>query len=75
MLVALFHQRIVDGRQVELPDKWLALPNPWEIERPEYRLKIHFGGRVERPAGGDARQKSVWAGGITPATHLCNKAP
>ena len=31
----LFHQRIENGRQVETPDNWLALPNPWEIARPE----------------------------------------
>jgi len=51
----LFRQQIVHGRQVEAPDKWLALPNPWEILRPEVLLKIHFGGRVEQqttPGGG-----------------------
>ncbi len=31
----LFHKRIEHGWQVETPDKWLALPNPWEIARPE----------------------------------------
>jgi len=59
----LFHQRIVEGRQVETPDKWLALPNPWEVARPEFVLKVHFGGYVQRPVGGEARQKSVWADG------------
>lgn len=50
----LFKQNIVDGRQIETPDNWLALPNPWEIARPEYLFKVHFGGRVEHhnPEGG-----------------------
>jgi starch phosphorylase len=59
----LFHQRIVDGRQVETPDKWLALANPWEIERPEYAFRIRFGGRVERPAGAEPRGPSRWVDG------------
>jgi len=59
----LFHQRIVDGRQVETPDKWLALPNPWEIARPEYVLKVRFSGRVERPAGRKVRGRSAWIDG------------
>ena len=31
----IFKQRIVHGRQVELPDNWLHDDNPWEIARPD----------------------------------------
>jgi len=40
----LFNQKISNGEQVETPDKWLALPHPWETVRPEYILKVQFGG-------------------------------
>jgi starch phosphorylase len=40
----LFRQRIVDGRQVELPETWLQEPHAWEFERPETRYRIGFGG-------------------------------
>ena len=43
----MFAQAIVDGRQVEYPDHWLRLGNPWEIPRPELRYFVGFGGRVE----------------------------
>jgi starch phosphorylase len=43
----MFRQEIVDGHQVEEPDHWLRAGNPWEIERPEYTQRIHFGGRSE----------------------------
>jgi glycogen phosphorylase len=36
-----------DGYQVEEPDNWLRYGNPWEIERPESRFEVHFGGRVD----------------------------
>jgi glycogen phosphorylase len=42
----IFNQKIVNGRQVELPDEWLRLGNPWEFPRPEYTVKIRFGGRT-----------------------------
>ncbi|MBI4607742.1 MAG: glycogen/starch/alpha-glucan phosphorylase [Candidatus Rokubacteria bacterium] len=49
----IFRQVIRDGAQVEEPDNWLRLGNPWEVARPEYMLPVHFGGRVEPdPAGG-----------------------
>ncbi|MBL4762496.1 MAG: glycogen/starch/alpha-glucan phosphorylase [Gammaproteobacteria bacterium] len=44
----MFHQRIEDGHQVEEPDHWLRDGNIWELERPEYTQRIHFGGRVEQ---------------------------
>ncbi|MBN1808813.1 MAG: glycogen/starch/alpha-glucan phosphorylase [Planctomycetes bacterium] len=59
----LFHQKIVDGRQVEVPDNWLALPNPWEVERPEYRFKVRFGGEVEHRKESTGRGRSYWYGG------------
>jgi glycogen phosphorylase len=43
----MFHQHIETGYQVEDPDHWLRDGNPWELERPEYKQKIHFGGRTE----------------------------
>ncbi|HXH63915.1 MAG TPA: glycogen/starch/alpha-glucan phosphorylase [Mariprofundaceae bacterium] len=43
----MFRQLINDGHQVEEPDHWLRNGNIWEIERPEYAQRVHFGGRVE----------------------------
>jgi starch phosphorylase len=43
----MFEQQIKDGYQIELPDEWLRLGNPWELPRPEYALPVHFGGRLE----------------------------
>jgi glycogen phosphorylase len=42
----IFNQEIVDGYQVEKPDNWLKLGSPWEIERPEYEIRIQFYGNV-----------------------------
>ncbi|MBY0577980.1 MAG: glycogen/starch/alpha-glucan phosphorylase [Burkholderiales bacterium] len=43
----MFRQIIQNGRQIEEPDHWLRDGNPWEIERPEHTLRIHYGGRSE----------------------------
>src|SRR6185312_8194156 len=42
----MFRQTIVDGRQIEVPDYWLASINPWEFPRPEVSYRVQFGGRV-----------------------------
>jgi glycogen phosphorylase len=42
----IFHQKIKDGYQTELPDNWLRYGNPWEISRPEYLFPVHFYGKV-----------------------------
>ncbi len=52
----MFAQAIQNGRQVEQPDHWLRLGNPWEIPRPELRYLVGFGGRVSGDA--DARRWS-----------------
>ncbi len=58
----LFNQKITDGRQVEEPDNWLKMPNPWEIERPEFTFKIKLHGNVIRPVHyeNDPKKSSVW---------------
>ncbi|HSV45451.1 MAG TPA: glycogen/starch/alpha-glucan family phosphorylase, partial [Ramlibacter sp.] len=42
----MFHQRIVNGRQIEEPDYWLINGNPWEFMRPELSYTVRFGGRL-----------------------------
>src|SRR5499427_3857406 len=42
----IFHQRIVGGAQVEVPDGWLRYGNPWEIARSGDRFRVQFFGRV-----------------------------
>ncbi|MBL7006389.1 MAG: glycogen/starch/alpha-glucan phosphorylase [Spirochaetia bacterium] len=43
----IFKQHIVNGYQTEQPDDWLRYGNPWEIERSDISIPVHFGGRVE----------------------------
>ena len=43
----MFRQELINGYQLEEPDHWLRDGNPWELERPEYTQRIHFGGRTE----------------------------
>jgi starch phosphorylase len=43
----MFRQKIENGYQLEEPDHWLRNGHPWEVERPEYTQRIHFGGRTE----------------------------
>jgi starch phosphorylase len=56
----LFHQKIIDGRQVEVPDHWLAKPNPWEYVRPERVYRVRFGGRTERRTDRDGQTRTYW---------------
>lgn len=40
----IFNQKIVEGHQVESPDEWLKLGNPWEFARPEYAVTVKLYG-------------------------------
>ncbi|MBN1307654.1 MAG: glycogen/starch/alpha-glucan phosphorylase [Chitinispirillaceae bacterium] len=42
----IFNQKIVNGYQQELPEFWLQYRNPWEIERPEYKMTVKFYGKT-----------------------------
>lgn len=42
----LFEQKIIDGHQVELPDKWLQQENIWEIIKPTKAVEVRFGGNI-----------------------------
>ena len=56
----MFRQRIVDGRQVEEPDRWLRDGNPWEVARPEYTQRVSYGGRSEFYRTTDGVQRVHW---------------
>jgi starch phosphorylase len=57
----LFRQQIRDGWQIEVPEDWLTIGNPWEFERAEVTFPVGFGGRVEPKDGsGGAAPKFVW---------------
>ncbi len=56
----IFHQKIKDGYQVELPDEWLRLGCPWEFCRPENAVPIQFYGRTEVSAERNANNPVKW---------------
>src|SRR5690606_17038065 len=54
----LFKQRIVNGRQVEIPEDWLSFRNPWEFERRESAYRISFGGSITLAS--DSEHAALW---------------
>lgn len=43
----LFEQKIINGYQVEYPDRWLVNNNVWEFKRPNKAVEVHFNGHIE----------------------------
>lgn len=43
----IFDQRIENGWQVEVTDKWLRNGNVWEFSRPHFAQVVKFGGHTE----------------------------
>ena len=43
----LFHQMIIDGMQVELPDVWLPGGEVWLVPRTDRTFTVRFGGHVK----------------------------
>jgi starch phosphorylase len=44
----IFDQKIENGEQVEITDKWLRYGNPWEIPQPHIEFRVRFGGSTQR---------------------------
>jgi len=58
----MFRQVIQNGYQIEEPDHWLNYGNVWEINRPEYTQRVHFGGHTESFVDKEGVKRSRWAG-------------
>lgn len=56
----IFTQAISEGWQVEIPDKWLRLGNPWEIVRPNEKVEVKFGGHTEIYHDEKGNPKVLW---------------
>ncbi len=42
-----FRQKLINGKQVELPDQWLNNGNVWEVRRQKYAVDVKFYGNPE----------------------------
>ena len=56
----MFRQTIEDGYQHELPDNWLLHDHPWEVQRPEHRCTVPFGGQVSVELDAKGREHRIW---------------
>jgi len=56
----IFHQKFVDGWQIELTDNWLQLGNPWEIPRPERTYNVFLGGCTKGGFDKDGKYRVQW---------------
>ena len=43
----LFKQYIINNEQVEVPDQWLRIENPWEVRKANKTVDVRFYGYVE----------------------------
>ncbi|MBQ1566623.1 MAG: glycogen/starch/alpha-glucan phosphorylase [Erysipelotrichaceae bacterium] len=43
----LFKQMIINNEQVEVPDQWLRIGNPWEVRRASKTVDVRFYGYVD----------------------------
>ncbi len=56
----IFEQAIRGLQQVECPDAWLTMTNPWEIARPERTYVVRFYGRTSSVKGLDGNLIHDW---------------
>ena len=56
----IFRQTFEDERQVEVPDSWLSLGNPWEFPHPERQVRVAFGGHTETWTDAADRERTRW---------------
>ncbi|MCU8032795.1 MAG: glycogen/starch/alpha-glucan phosphorylase [Shewanella sp.] len=56
----MFAQKIVDGYQVERPDRWLREGNPWEVRVPTHNVIVPFFGHTESYVDKQGRRHIIW---------------
>jgi starch phosphorylase len=59
----IFDQRIQDGWQVEVTDRWLRWGNPWEIRQPAIAFDVALGGHTEHFTDEGGRLRVRWVPG------------
>jgi starch phosphorylase len=57
----MFVQKIVDGYQVERPDRWLRHGNPWEVRIANRIVTVPFFGHTETYVDKQGHRHHVWA--------------
>jgi glycogen phosphorylase len=68
----IFHQVLEDGYQREQSDNWRRRGNPWEIQRRDHMLPIHFFGRTESYHDSEGRVRYRWVDGEVVMAVACD---
>ncbi|QDE31115.1 glycogen/starch/alpha-glucan phosphorylase [Shewanella polaris] len=56
----MFVQKIIDGYQVERPDRWLRNGNPWEVRISNHSVSVPFYGHTETHVNKPGNRHHVW---------------
>jgi len=56
----IFDQKIHNGWQVEVTDKWLQFGNPWEVLKADMAVEVKFGGRTENYYSDQGQYRVRW---------------
>ncbi|MGS0824639.1 glycogen/starch/alpha-glucan phosphorylase [Shewanella sp. 0m-8] len=56
----MFAQKLVEGFQVERPDRWLREGNPWEVRVAEHNVTVPFFGHTSSYVDPSGRRNVVW---------------
>ncbi|MEZ9142568.1 MULTISPECIES: glycogen/starch/alpha-glucan phosphorylase [unclassified Shewanella] len=56
----MFKQKLVDGYQVEQPDRWLREGNPWEVRMANHAITVPFFGHTESYVDPEGHRHYVW---------------
>lgn len=68
----LFHQKIIDGYQVESPDSWLRFGSPWMYERTAFVYPVHFYGHVSTSLDENGNYRANWVDTETVVAMACD---
>src|SRR3984957_9438610 len=58
--IGLFQQEIVNGSQVEHPDRWMLFGSPWEVIRADYTQEVKLYGRVINAFDDQGNSRPRW---------------